>query len=87
MEQLEQQREDLTREEKLKIVAMLLSENEKKVLHTIVDNEGITQNTLRIRTSLSKALLSKILSDFEKKSIIVREAKGKTYAVYLKSHF
>ena len=87
LERLEHQREDLTREEKLKIVAMLLSENEKKVLHTIVDNEGITQNTLRIRTSLSKALLSKILSDFEKKSIVVREAKGQTYAVYLKSNF
>ncbi len=87
LQQLEQQREHLTREEKLRILALLLSENEQKVFQTVVENEGITQNTLRIKTDLSKAMLSKILSDFERKKIVVREARGKTYAVYVKPSF
>ncbi len=87
LQQLEQQKQSLTREEKLKIVALLLSENEKKVFNTVLEHEGITQNMIRIKTDLSKATISQILADFEKKNIIKKESKGKTYAVFLKANF
>ncbi len=87
LQQLEQQKQQLSREDKLKIVAMLLSENEKKVFNTILEHEGITQNTLRIKTDLSKATVSQILADFEKKNIIKKESKGKTYSLFLKADF
>lgn len=87
LRQLEQQKQQLSREDKLKIVALLLSENEKKIFSTILENEGITQNMLRIKTDLSKATVSQILADFERKSIIKKESKGKTYALFLKADF
>jgi len=87
LQQLEQQNQQLSREDKLKIVALLLSENEKKVFNTILEHEGITQNTLRIKTDLSKATVSQILADFEKKNIIKKESKGKTYSIFLKADF
>ena len=87
LQQLEQQKQQLSREDKLKIVALLLSENEKKIFNLILEHEGITQNTLRIKTDLSKATVSQILADFEKKNIIKKESKGKTYAVFLKVNF
>ena len=52
-----------------------------------MEQEGILQNALRIKTALSKATVSQILADFEKKNIIAKEPKGKTYAVYLKNVF
>lgn len=87
LQQLHEQKQHLNREEKLKIVTMLLSENEKRVFDTLLKEEGITQNTLCIKTNLSKGALSQILTDFERKDIIVRQPKGKTYAVYLKGSF
>ena len=87
LRQLQEQKEHLTREDKLKIISLLLSDNERKVFETILQQEGITQNTLRIKTDLSKAAVSQILADFEKKQLIKREAKGKTYAIYLRNVF
>ena len=87
LRQLEQQKQQISREDKLKIVALLLSENEKKVFNTLLEHEGIAQNTLRIKTDLSKATVSQILADFEKKNIIKKESKGKTYTIFLKADF
>lgn len=60
-----------------------LDENERKVLMSIKEQEGITQSTLRFRANLSKSKISQILTDFEKKNLIERKAKGKTYQVFL----
>ena len=87
LRQLEQQKTTLSKEDKLKLISTLLSANERKLFETILQHEGITQNTLRIKTELSKATVSQILSDFERKDIIRRELKGKTYSVYLKNVF
>jgi uncharacterized membrane protein len=59
----------------------------KKVIKAIKDKDGITQSTLRYRTDLSKAKISQILTDFEKKHLVKREEKGKTYSVYLAENF
>lgn len=64
-----------------------LDDNERKVMIAIKEQDGITQSTLKYRANLSKATVSQILTDFEKKDLIARKAKGKTYAVYLTCNF
>ncbi len=85
LKKLEQQKQDLSNDEKWKIVELMLDENELKVIKAVKDQPGITQFTLRLRTDLSKSKLSEILSRFEKRGIVERRAKGKTLSVYLKS--
>ncbi len=85
LKKLEQQRQDLSSDEKWKIVELMLDENELKVIKAVKDQPGITQFTLRLRTDLSKSKLSDILSRFEKRGIVERKARGKTLSVYLKS--
>ena len=50
------------------------------------DQEGITQNTLRLRVDMSKAKLSYVLRDLEKRDLITKVKKGKTHAVFLKKN-
>ena len=64
-----------------------LDDNQKKVMLAIKEQEGITQSTLRFRTNLSKAKVSQILTDFERKNLVERKAKGKTYSVFLTDNF
>lgn len=60
------------------------SEEERKILRLIRNNEGLWQSTLRIKSGISKAKLSSILSELEEKGHITRQKKGKTYTIYLK---
>ncbi|MEK6943276.1 MAG: hypothetical protein AABX00_04400 [Nanoarchaeota archaeon] len=87
MKRLEQEKDMKIGEGKFELVLKGLDENEKKVIKAIREQEGITQTTLKFRTDLSKAKVSQILTDFEKKHLIQREAKGKTYSVYLMDNF
>lgn len=73
--------------DKFMIALSMLDPMEQKVLSAIREQEGITQSTLRIRTDLSKAKLSMILTDFEKRDIVSRVPKGKTLAVFLKDKY
>jgi len=70
--------------EKFELITKGLDDYEKRALNTIKDQEGITQNTLRLRTNMSKAKLSYVLRDLEKRGFITKERKGKTYAIFLK---
>ncbi len=70
-------------DEKFSLLLRPLDDNERKVLTAIKEQEGITQSTLRYRADLSKSKVSQILTDFEKKRLIERKAKGKTYSVFL----
>ena len=72
---------------KFDLVLKGLDEHERNVLKAIKEQEGITQSTLTFRTDLSKAKISQVLTGFEKKSLIRREEKGRTYAVYLAENF
>ncbi len=83
LEKLDREKNNLVREDKLKIVAMMLDPNEQKVFHALEEREGITQHLLQLKTNLSKATISQILSQFERRRLVKREPEGKTYRVYL----
>ena len=74
-------------EGKFHLLLKPLDENERKILIAIKEQQGITQSTLRFRTDLSKAKISQVLADFEKKELIKRKAKGKTFEVFLVENF
>ena len=79
--------ENIKTDDKFSLILRPLDENERKVLIAIKGQKGITQSTLRYRADLSKAKVSQILSDFERKDLIERKAKGKTYSVFLNENF
>ena len=87
MKRLEEEKSMSIEQDKFELVLKAMDDNEKKVLKAIKEQSGITQSTLKYRTDLSKAKVSQILTDFEKKHLIKREGKGKTYAVYLAENF
>ena len=87
LRRLEQEKGMKLEQDKFEIVLKAMDDNERKVLKAIKEQEGITQSTLKYRTDLSKAKVSQILTDFEKKHLVKRESKGKTYAVYLAENF
>ena len=72
-------------EEKFSILLKALDGFEKEVMIAVKNQEGITQSSLKFKTSLSKAKLSQVLQDLEKKELISRKKKNKTYEVYLRS--
>ena len=63
---------------------MALDSYEKKVMKAVKEHDGITQNILRLRTDMSKAKLSYVLQELEKRSLIKRIKKGKTLQVFLR---
>jgi len=81
---LEKQRQVQTEEEKFSILLKGLNEDEKKIIQAVKEQDGITQQTLRLRTGLHKSRLSILLDTMEKKGLIARKEKGKTNQVFLK---
>ena len=87
LRRLEEEKNIKVEQGRFELILKAMDENEKKVLKAVKEQEGITQSTLKYRTDLSKAKVSQILTNFEKKQLVKREAKGKTYAVYLTENF
>lgn len=81
---LGKQKEIKVKEEKFDILLKGLTEDEKKVIKAVKNQDGITQQTLRLRSGLHKSKLSIVLDGLEKKDLISRKAKGKTKQVFLK---
>ncbi|MBD3355254.1 MarR family transcriptional regulator [Candidatus Woesearchaeota archaeon] len=81
---LEKQKQIKVDEEKFSILLKGLSDEEKKVIKAVKEQDGITQQTLRLRTDMHKSKLSIVLDGLEKKGLISRKAKGKTKQVFLK---
>ena len=82
LKRLEEEKDKKIENEKFSLIAKGLDDYEKKVLLVIKDENGITQNTLRLKTDMSKAKLSYVLKDLETKKLIKKVQKGKTFAVY-----
>ena len=87
LKRLEEEKNMKVDHDKFELILKAMDENEQKVIKAIKEQEGITQSTLKFRTDLSKAKVSQILTDFERKHLVKREMKGKTYAVYLAENF
>ncbi len=81
---LEKQKQIQREEEKFNILLKGLNEDEQKVIRAVKEQDGITQQTLRLRTDLHKSKLSITLGGLEKKGLIARKEKGKTKQVFLK---
>jgi len=71
-------------EDKLSILLKGLDQFEQQALLKIKEQEGITQNTLRLRVDMSKAKLSQVLTTLEKKGLIRRVPEKKTLALYVR---
>ena len=65
------------------IIKKALSEDERKILDEIKKAGDITQDSLRFRLNWSKAKISTILTNLDKKGLVQKERVGKTYKVYL----
>ncbi len=84
LNKLEEDKNKNIEDNKFNILLKALDEHEKKVIKAVREQPGITQNTLRLRTDMSKAKLSYVLQELERREIIKRIEKGKTLEVYLK---
>ena len=84
LHRLEEEKKERSDDEKFNLIMHGLDEYEKNVMKAIKEQNGITQNTLRLRTNLSKAKLSYVVNDLEKKGLIKREKNGKTFAIFLR---
>ena len=71
------------KEQEYKVIRKSLSDDEKKILDEIKRAGEITQDSLRFRLNWSKAKISTILTNLDKRGLIQRERIGKTYKVYL----
>ena len=71
------------KEQEYKVIRKSLSDDEKKILDEIKKAGEITQDSLRFRLDWSKAKISTILTNLDKRGLIQRERIGKTYKVYL----
>jgi len=71
------------KEQEYKILRKVLSDDEKKILDEIKKAGEITQDSLRFRLDWSKAKISTILTNLDKRNLIQRKRTGKTYNVYL----
>ena len=84
LERLEDEKKIKIEDIKFDMLLKALDSYEQKVVKIVREQEGITQSTLRIKAEMSKAKLSYVLQELEKRGIIKRIEKGKTLAVYLK---
>ncbi|MEK6948037.1 MAG: hypothetical protein AABX19_02225 [Nanoarchaeota archaeon] len=84
IKKLDENNKKLSDDEKFGILFKALTKDEQDIIKIVKNEEGITQSTLRIRTDMSKAKLSFVLSDLEKKKLIIKELYGKTNKIFLK---
>src|SRR3989338_5160336 len=70
LRRLKEEKNMKLQEDKFELVLKGMDENEKKVLKAIREQNGITQSTLKFRADLSKAKISQVLTDFERKNLI-----------------
>jgi len=71
------------KEKEYSILRKALSKDEKDILDEIKKAGEITQDSLRFRLDWSKAKISTILTNLDKRNLIQRKRTGKTYNVYL----
>lgn len=66
----------------LDLIRNLLEEDEFTIVKLVLENEGITQDSLHFKTGFSQSKISMIIKKLEEKNLIIREKFGKTYKIY-----
>lgn len=84
LKRLEDEKIEQVEEERFSIILKALDEYEKKVMQLVREQEGITQNTLRLRANMSKAKLSYVLQELERRGLVARIPRGKTLEIHLR---
>lgn len=84
---LQKAEEEKKKDEKFTAFLAGFSEDERKILEAIHEQEGILQSTLRFRAGLTKTDVSLILKKFEEKGIVTKKPEGNTNKVYLRKVF
>lgn len=84
LDKIEHQHKKDIIKDNFEILLLGLNKDEKKVITAIKEQDGITQNTLRIRTDLHKSKLSITVTMLEQKGLIKKEKKGKTNQLFLR---
>ena len=74
-------------EKAFKIVKSSVTPDEKMILEELKKAEVITQDSLRFRLNWSKAKTSTLLTNLDKKGLIIRERSGKTFKVCLPDYY
>lgn len=87
LDRLEDDKNKKINESKFDTLLRGMDDYEQLVLRSIKQQDGITQNTLRLRTDMSSAKLSLVLTELEKRGLIKKIKKGKTFSVFLKEDF
>ncbi len=82
---LEKQKEMKIEDEKFQILMKGLGEDEQKVMEAVREQDGITQNTLGLRTDIHKSKLSMLLKKLEERDLVKKKPKGRTNQVFLKA--
>jgi DNA-binding HxlR family transcriptional regulator len=83
-DRLEDEKMKQVEQERFMLILKALDEYEKRVMQIVKEQDGITQNTLKLRANMSKAKLSYILQELERRGLVKRIRKGKTLEVHLK---
>ncbi len=71
-------------ESKSTLAANLLEGDEKVLFQNIVDNDGILQRELIIKTGFSEPKVSRLLDKAERKGLIIRQRDGMGNRVFLR---
>lgn len=82
LERLENEKNLKLGDDKFSILLRALDDNQKRILSLVREQDGLSQSTLVLRSGLSKAKVSEVLSDFEKKKLVKREKKGKVNYIF-----
>ncbi len=70
-------------ESKSKLAASLLEGDEKLLFQNILDNDGILQRELIIKTGFSEPKVSRLLDKAERRGLIIRQRDGMGNRVFL----
>ena len=83
LKRLEDEKERKLSDDTHSIMMRAMDKHEKNIFSAIKEQNGISQSTLVLRSGLSKAKVSEVLSGFEKKNLVRKEKKGKVNHIFL----
>ena len=87
IERLEDSKNKSIKDERFSILLKGLDEYEKRILKLVREQQGITQSSLGLKAELSKAKISQVVSELERKKLIKRVNKKKSYMLYFLENF